>query len=273
MASAKDIVVKPITSKAANDLVKKVHYSGKVVQNSSLHFGAFLGEKLEGVMSFGSPMDKKKTLPLVSGTQWNGMLELNRMAFSDKLPRNSESRCMSVAFKLIKKHYPHIEWVLSFSDGTQCGDGTIYRASGFVLTQIKENSSLYNTPSGVPIARMTWDSATPERRVMIARQYGFDEFDASGFLSKTAKMNNTRSLTGYQLRYVYFLNKDARQRLTVPTLPFSKIDEMGAGMYKGIKRDTKANTGVHPESGGAVPTITLQSKHCTNAGMEAHQNG
>ena len=35
-------------------------------------------------------------------------------------------------------------------------------------------------------------------------------------------------------RYIYFLNPAARQRLTVPILPFSKIDEMGARMYKGV---------------------------------------
>ena len=265
MVSAKDIIVKPIIAKSANDLVRRVHYSGKVVQNSSLHFGAFLNNKLEGVMSFGSPMDKKKVLPLVSGTQWTGMLELNRMAFSDKLPRNSESRCMAVAFRMIKKHYPHIEWILSFSDGTQCGDGTIYRASGFVLTQAKENGSLYDTPSGVPIARMTWDSATPERRVSLADKYGFKKFDASSFLSKTIKMNGMNTLTGYQLRYIYFLNNAARQRLTVPILPFSKIDEMGAGMYKGKARVTKAISSDQLESGGAVPTDTLQSIEATNA--------
>jgi len=267
MASAKDIVIKPISSQAANALVKRVHYSGKVVRNSSLHFGAYLNGKLEGAMSFGSPLDKRKVLPLVEGTQWNGMLELNRMAFSDLLPRNSESRAMAVAFRLIKKHYPHIEWVLSFSDGTQCGDGTIYRASGFVLTQVKQNSSLYETPCGTPIARMTWDSATPERRAVIAKQYGMIKFDASSFLAKTAKLNGMKSLTGFQLRYIYFLNPAARQRLTVPVLPFSKIDEMGAGMYKGIpKRVTKANSGDQLESGGAIPTHTLQSKEGSRDG-------
>ena len=68
-------------------------------------------------------------------------------------------------------------------------------------------------------------------------------------------------LTGYHLRYIYFLNPAARQRLTVPILPFSKIDEMGASMYKGesIKRDTKATTSDQLVGGGAIPTITLQS--------------
>lgn len=235
MANAKDIIVKPIKAHTANALVKKVHYSGKVVQNSILHFGVFLNGKLEGVMSFGSPMDKRKVLPLVKGTLWNEMLELNRMAFSDVLPRNSESRALSIAFKMIKKHYPHIKWILSFSDGTQCGDGTIYRASGFVLTQIKENNSLYETPSGIPLARMTWDSATPERRAEIAKIYGITTFDTSNFLMKTAKMNGMKSLAGYQLRYIYFLHKNEINNLTCDIIPFSKIDELNAGMYKGEK--------------------------------------
>ena len=44
-----------------------------------------------------------------------------------------------------------------------------------------------------------------------------------------------KAVPGFQLKYVYFLNEDAKKRLTVPILPFSKIDEMGAGMYKGKK--------------------------------------
>jgi hypothetical protein len=35
---------------------------------------------------------------------------------------------------------------------------------------------------------------------------------------------------------LYFLNPEARKRLTVPILPFSRIAEMGAGMYRGKPR-------------------------------------
>ena len=116
MASAKDIIIKPISAQAANALVKRVHYSGTHTQSSQLHLGVFLNDKLEGAMQFGPPIDRRKVLPLVADTEWNNMIELNRMAFSDLLPRNSESRAMSIAFRLIKKHYPHIEWILTFSD-------------------------------------------------------------------------------------------------------------------------------------------------------------
>ena len=42
-------------------------------------------------------------------------------------------------------------------------------------------------------------------------------------------------MEGYQLRYIYFIDKKYQKRLTVPILPFSKIDELNAGMYKGEK--------------------------------------
>lgn len=251
MASAKDIIVKPIKASAANELVKRVHYSGKHTQNSQLHFGVFLDGRLEGAMQFGPSIDKRKTKELVANTCWNSFIELNRMAFSERLPRNSESRALAVAFKMIKKNYPHIEWVISFADGAQCGDGTIYRASGFVLTGIKKNTQMLKMPDGSIVAKKTLDNP----------QY---MGPGGKFGSAIAKENGATPLPGYQLRYVYFLNKDARQRLTAPILPFSKIDEIGAGMYKGIKRVTKANSGDHPESGGAVPTDTLQSSELAN---------
>lgn len=246
MANAKDIIVKPITAQAANAVVKRIHYSGKVVPNSQLHFGVYLGDKLEGAMSFGPSMDKRKTLGLVKNTGWNGFLELNRMAFSEMLPRNSESRAMAVAFRLIRKHYPHIEWIVSFSDGTQCGDGVIYRASGFVLTSIKKNAQMLKMPDGSVMARKTLD--TPNHT------------GAGGkFGSAIAKANGAVALPGFQLRYVYFLNPAARERLTVPALPFSKISDMGASMYKGEKiTRVKKQDSEHPsELGGAVPTDTL----------------
>jgi hypothetical protein len=248
MVSAKDIIIKPITAQAANALVKRVHYSGTHTQNSQLHFGAFYKGKLEGAMQFGPPIDRRKVLPLVADTEWNNMIELNRMAFSDRLPRNSESRALSVAFRLIKKHYPHIEWVISFADGAQCGDGAIYRASGFVLTGIKKNVQMLRMPDGSVIAKKTLDNP---QHMAAGGKFG----------SAAAREAGAKPLPGYQLRYIYFLNKEARKRLTVPILPFSKIDEMGAGMYKGesIKRDTKATTNDQLVGGGAIPTITLHS--------------
>ena len=104
MGRAKEIIVKVIPSKIANEFVRKHHYSGKVVPNSTLHFGCFLDGKLHGVMSYGSPMVKAKVIHYVENTKWNEVIELNRMAFDEYLPKYSESRCIAISNKLIKKN-------------------------------------------------------------------------------------------------------------------------------------------------------------------------
>lgn len=213
MGRAKDIIVKVIPAKIANEFVKKHHYSGKVVPNSTLHFGCFLDGNLHGVMQYGPSINKKGTINLVNDTKWNGFIELNRMAFDDYLPKNSESRCISISFKMLRKNAPHIKWVISFSDGTQCGDGTIYRASGFNLVGIAKNTALRINPQ------------TGEAMHVIQAHH----------LKKSKEFRSWKPFEGYQLKYIYFLDKTYKSKLTKKILPFSYIDQMGAGMYKGKK--------------------------------------
>src|SRR6516165_1669129 len=108
--TAKDLRVAPIASRDANALIRKLHYSGKVVVNSQLHLGVFLSSRLEGAMQFGPSLDRRQLIGLVAGTAWNGFLELNRLAFSENLPRNSESRALGVALRLIRREYLQIQW-------------------------------------------------------------------------------------------------------------------------------------------------------------------
>lgn len=218
MGRAKEIIVKVIPSKIANDFVKRNHYSGKVVPNSQLHFGAFLDGRLHGVLSYGPSTDKSKIITLVEGTGWNEFVELNRMAFDDYLPRNAESYCIAKTLKLIKKNAPQIKWVISFADGCQCGDGTIYRASNFILTGIKKNTGMRIDENGNVYSQVTFSAHKP------------NEMD---------KFRKMKVLEGYQFRYIYFIDKKMRKNLTVDEIPFSKIDELGAGMYKGKKIEIK----------------------------------
>lgn len=320
MGEAKDIILRPISAGEANALVKRVHYSGKVVQNSQIHIGVFYQGNLEGAMQFGPSLDKRKIQPLVRDTLWNEFIELNRMAFTDVLPRNSESRALAIAFKLLRKHAPQLKWIVTFADATQCGDGTIYRASGFVLTAVKSNGQLYRLPApenidearlkaaglgdnDVAVLRAWLTSITPgrgESAVMHCMTAKFHPFPSqregngelvdhkltvedrppkapslegaphahkmslqggrptSALLSEVKQImrrvtNGATSADrlfslmggypaeGYQLRYIYFLDPAYRERLTVPVLPFEKIDEIGAGMYRGQKRSSSAN--------------------------------
>ncbi len=241
MGKAKEIIIKVIPAKVANDFVKKHHYSGRVAMTSMLHFGCFLDKKLHGALSFGNPLDKRKVIGLVVGAKWNEMLELNRMAFDDYLPKNSESRCISVCIGLIKKNASHIKWLLSYSDGTMCGDGTIYRASGFVLTQIKKNTTIWETPSGLTFAATSMTAkgtnASPIKvkqvKDNIQKSTGFWIEETGGASMSPFRKIGCKPTDGFQLRYIYLIDKTCK--ITVPIIPFSKIDEMGAGMYKGKK--------------------------------------
>lgn len=274
--SAKEIIVKPISSQDAARIVKACHYSGKVVQNSQLHFGVFLDGKCGGAMQFGPSLDKRKMLGIVEGTKWNGFLELNRMAFADWLPRNSESRAIAVAMRLIRKAYPHIEWVVSFADGTQCGDGTIYRASGFVLTGIKENTQIWEAPTGEKFSRMSLTDGRSKQEQQRSRQVasrtsltkGGNNHDTGAASMKSYSAAGWKPLPGFQLRYIYFLDPSARSRLTVPILPFSEIDRRGAGMYLGKPKRAGSDTSDTPAfqagEGGSLPTPALHSQPSPN---------
>jgi hypothetical protein len=212
MSSAKDIVVKVLPATVANAFVAKHHYSGKVVPNSQLHFGVFINGVMGGGMQFGPSINKNGTINLVKGTTWNEFIELNRMAFSDILPRNSESRAISVALRLISKNAPHIKWVISFADACQCGDGAIYRASGFKLVGITANTAIrVNPATGQPV------------HIIQAHHLKID--------SKTFR--SWAPIKGHMLKYIYFIDKAAEANLSLPVIPFSKITELGIGMYKG----------------------------------------
>jgi hypothetical protein len=215
MGQAKQLIVKVLPSKIANEFVCKHHYSGKVVPNSQLHFGVFFNNCLHGVMSFGPSINKKGTINLVRGTKWAEFIELNRMAFDEVLPKNSESRAIAVALRMIAKNALQIKWVISFADATQCGDGAIYRASGFVLTGIAQNTSIRVNPK-------------TGAKVHIIQ--------AHHLKIPSKEFRSWRAISGYMLRYVYFIDQSVRKNLSVAEIPFARIKELGIGMYKGVAK-------------------------------------
>lgn len=289
MGEAKQIVLKSISASEANALVRRVHYSGKTVNNSQVHIGVFYNGNLEGAMQFGPSLDKRKIQGLVAGTKWHEFIELNRMAFTDKLPRNSESRAIGIAIKMLKKHAPQIKWIISFADATQCGDGTIYRASGFVLTGIKVNNQIWIAPEGD--ARESRISLTDKKSVRQKQMastlcrvsatkgrsithsaslrpgigaIGTAASPGGGSSMKAYIEAGFKPLEGFQLRYIYFIDPAYKSKLTVPILPFSEIEQKGAGMYKGQKRAESADNGTadfQSAGGGVNPTSALHIKN------------
>ena len=235
MGRAKEIIVKVIPAKIANEFIKKHHYSGKVAATGLICFGAFLDNKIIGVAQWGRPINKYLHLHLIENTKWNDFLELNRLVCIDDTPKYTESRFIKICLLLIKKNAPQVKWVMSFADATQCGDGTIYRASGFVLTNINDSKQLYELPNGDTLHLMGLQGGQHGalRKKMLESGYG----NAKKYMVEVLQ---GKPLVGKQLKYIYLIDKKCK--ITVPILPFSKIDEMGAGMYKGEKITLKERT-------------------------------
>lgn len=243
MSDVKNIILKPIDSASAKRIVHRYHYSGKSTQNSQIHFGVFLNDRCEGALQFGPSIDKRRMADNLK-VKFNETLELNRMAFSDKLPKNSESRALGVAIRIIKKQYPHLKIIVSFADACQCGDGTIYRASGFKLHSFKKNTSLLKMPNGEIVAKKSLDNASS---------------NDGKYLSSQAIKNGATPLIGYQMKYLFFLDKNLEKSFNF--VNFKDIPEY-VKMYKGIKKRAviveSSMSDFQSGGGGESPTTAHQ---------------
>jgi len=175
----------------------------------------------------------------------NEYLELNRMALAPNAPKNSESRVIGITLRMIRKNYPHIRCILSFADGCQCGDGTIYRASGFMLVSYKKNDSLLTDGASV-----------------IAKKSLYNQINSDGkYLSSVSLKNGWAPLKGLQYKYVFFFDESLKSR-------FKPIDNKSVPnefrIYKGqfgMRAGSKDNvaSSYQLEEGGATPTPALQN--------------
>lgn len=236
MFTAKDIEIRVIDSASSRKIVERYHYSGKCTQNSQIHFGVFLNGKLEGALQFGPSIDKRRMAQNL-GIGFNESLELNRMALSDNCPKNSESRALGICLRLLKKTYPHLKIIISFADACQCGDGTIYRASGFKLHSIKKNTTMRLMPDGSVVADKTFNNIVGRKINGIS-------------------LKDTKPISGYQMKYLYFFDKGLEKRFKF--VDFDKIPN-NVKMYKGSKRGEHENnvSAFQVEESGATPTTAL----------------
>lgn len=198
----------------ARTLVQVHHYSRRWVNNSYLHLGVMSGRTLVGVMQWGYALNPNSGRRVVLDTGNREYMELNRLWLHNSMPKNSESRAIGYAIRLIRKQYPAVQWVQSFAD-ERCGKGGIvYQACSFDFV-------------GSHLSR-------------------FYELDGEWFheLAKTRKggvrgrhlqanLHRANVHMMRQFRYVKFLNKKARKRLNEKLFkvqPYPKLEAEKRGI-------------------------------------------
>jgi len=155
----KNYYVHEIESRVANKFIKEYHYSKKVVPNSKLHLGVFniYTNELEGVLSFGYPMNPKSTpQKIVLDSNYKEMYELNRMAMSDEAPKLSESQALGLCIRWLKEYQKHIKWILSFSDGKEGNVGIIYQATNWDYLGYRVSDSFYDLDGQIMHSVQIW---------------------------------------------------------------------------------------------------------------------
>lgn len=121
--------VLPITALQALEGYKKWHYLGKTRFISTVNYAACFGNKIYGCISLGAPNATEMRGLFTRHTQ-QGWWEIKRLAMHPSCPKNSESKFIGIALRLLQKDHLVIG-IITLADSSVGHCGTIYKASGF----------------------------------------------------------------------------------------------------------------------------------------------
>lgn len=125
-------------------LVKKYHYSHKSTKN---RFLSFLVNGGKGFLQLGYGIRPKMKHTITKLITADNFCEFDRMWLSDELPKNSESQVISLLLSYLKQAYKHIDFVITYADGSVGNRGIIYQASNAIrIGKIK--CDFYLLPTG-----------------------------------------------------------------------------------------------------------------------------
>jgi hypothetical protein len=176
--------IKEIDRDKANSIVVANHYSKKFYSLSYIHLGVYIKSSLVGVLQFGYAMNPASGSSVVTGTEMDQYLELNRMWLDDIAPRNSESKAISYAIKFIKNKYKRVKWIQSFADERCGGYGLVYQAANFdyygehnskfweLDGAFYHNSSMTRDPSTVKSAKFLQENRS-RAEMHVLRQFRY----------------------------------------------------------------------------------------------------
>lgn len=156
-----NLIIKRINNNIAKRLIKKNHYSHTISNAVTLSLGVFIesgdslffdckDERLMGVIVYSVPTGApvyKSISPLI--TSQDEIFELTRLWISDELGKNTESYVIGQSFDYIRKNYPRIKVLISYSDTEQGHIGTIYQAvNGWYQGQLAAGGFMYSFDKG-----------------------------------------------------------------------------------------------------------------------------
>lgn len=186
-------------------IIRERHYSGRVVNNSYVHLGVYVGGLISGVLQLGHALNPRRVEHIVHNTGPGEYLELSRMWLSDSAPPCSESRALAQMVRFVKRALPRVRWIQSFADGRLGGCGIVYQAANF----------LYLGSHQTPFWLLDGDWYHDLLLTAHAKGGGRGRYLRDN-LARAEKVIYT------QYRYIYFVRPEARRDLAMRVLPYPK---------------------------------------------------
>ncbi len=210
------------THEAAKYACENWHYSKCIPVGKLVKIGAWENGKFIGVVIFGRGANKDVGKPY--DCDQTECAELVRIALKNHL--TPVSKIMMIAVKFLKKTNENIKLIVSFADQEQGHYGGIYQATNWIYTG-----------TTTPAEEYFYNGKRYHGRAF-RKQHGSHK----NYLNKGLKIIMGSS----KHRYLMPLNDNIKQKLMLLSKPYPK-------------RGTKAISSDQLESGGAIPTATLQS--------------
>lgn len=135
------LFIKPVTKQIVQDIYRKWHYLGSQGFISSYNFAAYFNNQCLGGISFGPPSAWETVYSIWGHKNQQGIFEIKRLVMCDTCPKNSESRFIRIAIKLLRAQTT-VRAIITYADSRQGHTGIIYRASNFTyrgLTKPKKD--------------------------------------------------------------------------------------------------------------------------------------
>ncbi len=225
------VELRKINKNVAKDIIVKYHYTHKWTL-CQVAYGIFYKEdeedafldttkeKLIGCVIYANPVGRSAAASISDDLNISEVFELTRLFIHDGYGKNIESYCIAQAIKLLNIDFPHIKCVLSYADGEQNHNGTIYQATGFLY---QGNSSVALMPNySVSL------TGPPDYKWMHSRTvsstYGSHNVE---HLKKRIGKTFYRKKESNKHRYILFIcNKGLKRKLVKslkhPILPYPK---------------------------------------------------
>lgn len=202
-----DFYVKEIDRDLARETIIKNHYSKKCYNGTYVNLGVFIKGEFLGVLQYGYAMNPASGGSLVTGTEMNQYLELNRMWIADDVGEYPESKAISYSIKYIKGKLKTIKWIQSFADERCGGLGIVYQACSFRFYG-EHTSSFWEL-----------DGETFHNSIKTSEKAGKRGFN---LLNDPKNKYRVVQHTLRQFRYIKFLDKSWIKKCTKKEQPYLK---------------------------------------------------